>query len=86
MATAKGELAKAQTALDQFLKEAAALARSLRPSVKPERTLTTHKTPRKSQRLLVMERDVGQLVQDAQRDVRVSRESVSGHGDRKSVV
>ena len=42
-----------------------ALARG--PSITPERTPTTHKMPQKSQRILIMEKDVNQLVQEAQK-------------------
>ena len=49
-----------------------ALAKTRGPSVTPERTPTTHKMPQKSQRILIMERDVNQLVQDARKVIHES--------------
>ena len=61
---AKQELGQAQGALEQFLAEAMALTSNREPSTTPERTPLTQRTPRKTQRILVMERDVNQLLQD----------------------
>ncbi len=46
------------------------LATSRGHSVTPERTPVSRKTPHKSQRILVMEKDVYQLLQEADRSTR----------------
>ena len=50
--------------LEQFLTEAMVLASSRETGTNLERTPLTQRTPRKTQRILVMEREVNQLLQD----------------------
>ena len=73
LAEPKAELQKAQAALEGFLREATALAKTWGPSVTPKRTPTTQTAPWKSQRIPIMERDVDQVVQDARKVIRELR-------------
>ncbi len=71
---AKRELGQAQGALERFLAEAMLLASNREFSTTPERTPQTRRTPRKTQRILVMERDVNQLLQDVDKVVKGNAE------------
>ena len=71
---AKRELGQAQSALERFLAEAMALASNRESSRTPEKTPLTRRTPRKTQRILVMERDTNQLLQEVERVVKSNAE------------
>ncbi len=71
----KQELSQAQEALERFLAEAMVLATNREYSTMPERTPVTRRTLSKTQRILFMERDVHQLLQEVDKVVKES----SGH-------
>ncbi len=70
IAEAKKELNLAQGVLERFLTEAMVLASSRETGSNLERTPLTRRMPRKTQRILVMEREVNQLLQDVDKVVK----------------
>ncbi len=71
---AKRELGQAQEALERFLVEAMVLAANREYSTTPERTPVTRRTLPKTQRILLMELDVHQLLQEVDKVVKESSE------------
>ncbi len=67
-------MSHAQEALERFLAEAMVLAAKREHSTMPERSPVTHRMPRKTQRILVMEWDVHQLLQEVDKVVKEGTE------------